>query len=247
MQPCPFETNRNPKLRCSLLFYPPLQTERWAEAKNSGADMIVFDLEDGTLPARRNEARSHVIELFGTPRSANHPTRLLRINNPGCDDGLRDLLMVHDCATPPDGLILPMVEHPKEVQWQANVLTSRHPGLELVVLIESPPGVRNAADIAMATRGRKGPQVTCLFLGTADFSASIESDLGWDALHHARSEIVMAAREAGIDALFRQGLLRCHPNSDHPPCIFPLARADRLGKTRAIGCRSCIRANSIDA
>jgi len=32
-------------------------------------------------------------------------------------------------------------------------------------------------------------------------SASIGSDLGWDALAHARAETVLAAQEAGIDAM----------------------------------------------
>lgn len=191
----------HPKLRRSLLFYPAPSTERWDEAMSSGADMVVFDLEDGTLPARRDEARDRIMPLFGAPRSATDPSRLLRINNPRCSDGLRDLLAVYDSTTPPDGLILPKIEHPEEVRWSADVLGSRHPDLELIVLIESPRGVRNATDIALATRERDGPQVTCLFLGTADFSASIASDLSWDALYHARSQIILAAREAGIDAM----------------------------------------------
>lgn len=189
------------KLRRSLLFYPALSTERWDEGMCSGADMVVFDLEDGTLPSRRGEARNSIMPLYGNKRAATEPTRLLRINNPRCDDGLRDLLAVYDCSTPPDGLILPKIEHPEEVRWSADVLGSRHPDLELIVLIESPRGVRNATDIALATRGRDGPQVTCLFLGSADFSASIGSDLSWDALHYARSQIILAAREAGIDAM----------------------------------------------
>lgn len=191
----------HPKLRRSLLFYPALSTERWDEAMSSGADMVVFDLEDGTLPSRRGEARNKIMPLYGTKRSATEPTRLLRINNPRCDDGLRDLLAVYDSTTRPDGLILPKIEHPEEVRWSAEVLRPRLPDLELIVLIESPRGVRNATSIAAATRGRDGPQVTCLFLGTADFSASIGSDLGWDALHHARAQTILAAREAGIDAM----------------------------------------------
>ncbi len=197
----PPEMNQPQTLRRSLLFYPALQTERWNEAMHSGADMIVFDLEDGTLPSRRAEARRGILPLFAAPRQPGQPMRLLRINNPRCDDGLRDLLTIHDCPNPPDGLILPKVEHAEEVRWQADVMAPRHPGLELIVLIESPAGVRNAVDIAKATQGREGPQVMCLFLGSADLSASIESDLGWDALYRARSEVVLAAREAGIDAM----------------------------------------------
>lgn len=195
------KNKRRQSLRRSLLFYPALESGRWDEAMNAGSDMVAFDLEDGTLPSRRSEARHDIMPRFEAPRLGEHPARLLRINNPRCDDGLRDLLAVHDCAAPPDGLILPKVEHAEEVRWQADVLAARHPQLELIVLVESPAGVRNATEIAMATRGHAGPQVTCLFLGTADFSASIQSDLGWDALYRARAEVVLAAREAGIDAM----------------------------------------------
>jgi citrate lyase beta subunit len=163
--------------------------------------MVVFDLEDGTLPARRAEARAALLPCYARPRDAAGPLRLLRVNHPHSEDGVRDLLAVLECAAPPDGLVLPKIEHDEEVRAVANLLAPRHPGLELVVLIESPRGVRNAARIAAATRGRPGPQVTCLFLGTADFSAAIGSDLGWEALAHARAQVVLAAREAGIDAM----------------------------------------------
>jgi citrate lyase beta subunit len=188
-------------LRRSVLFYPALSVDRWDEAMASGADMIVFDLEDGTVPARRAEARDVVLPLYAGARGTDQPLRLLRINNPRTVDGLRDLLAVVDCDNPPDGLILPKIEHAEEVRWVQDLFASRHPGMELIVLIESPRGVKNAMEIAGATQGRDGPQVTCLFLGTADFSASIGSDLGWDALAHARAETVLAAQEAGIDAM----------------------------------------------
>jgi len=189
------------RLRRSVLFFPGLATERWDEALGSGADMVVFDLEDGTLPARRAEARAALLPCYARRRETAGPLRLLRVNHPHAEDGVRDLLAVLECPAPPDGLILPKIEHDEEVRAVANLLAPRHPALELVVLIESPRGARNAARIAAATRGRPGPQVSCLFLGTADFSASIGSDLGWDALAHARAQVVLAAREAGIDAM----------------------------------------------
>ncbi len=188
-------------LRRSVLFYPALSTERWDEALTSGADMIVFDLEDGTVPTRRMEARQAVLPLYTGDRANTDPLRLLRTNHPRTEDGLRDLLAVIDCDTPPDGLILPKIEHAEEVRWVNDLMMPKHPHLELVVLIENPQGIRNARDIACATKGLDGPQVTCLFLGTADYSASIGSDLGWDALASARGATVLAAREAEIDAM----------------------------------------------
>ena len=194
-------TGRPMRLRRSLLLFPALAIERWGEALASGADMVAFDLEDGTVPSRRAEARAALLPCFARPRDAAGPLRLARVNHPHTEDGVRDLLAVLECAAPPDGLILPKIEHDEEVRAVANLLAPRHPALELVVLLESPRGVRNAAKIATALRGRPGPQVACLFLGTADFSASIGSDLGWDALAHARAQVVLAAREAGIDAM----------------------------------------------
>lgn len=214
-------------LRRSVLFYPALSTERWDEAMNSGADMIVFDLEDGTVPARRAEARPKILAMYGGARRAGQPLRLLRVNNPRTEDGIRDLIAVLDCADGPDGLILPKIEHAEEVRWVADLLRPKHPDMELIVLIESPRGVKNAMEIACSTQGIDGPQITCLFLGTADFSASIGSDLGWDALAHARAETVLAAQEAGIDAM--DGVW--FDPSDEPGLIDEAGRIAAMGFT----------------
>ncbi len=191
---------RNQILRRSVLFFPALAVERYDEAMASGADMVVFDLEDGTVVNRKQEARDVCLPLFAKEAGPT-PIRLLRINNPRGPEGMRDLLALLDLEAPPDGLILPKVETVDDIRWVADILADRHPKLELVVLIETPRGLRNATEIACATRGRDGPQVSSLFLGTADYSAEIGSDLSWDALAYARGVIVNAAKEAGIDAM----------------------------------------------
>jgi (S)-citramalyl-CoA lyase len=191
---------RSQILRRSVLFFPALAVERYDEAMRSGADMIVFDLEDGTVTNRKQEARDVCLPLFAKEAGPT-PIRLLRINNPRGPEGMRDLLALLDLEVPPDGLILPKVETVDDIHWVADILADRHANLELVVLIETPRGLRNATEIARATQGRAGPQVTCLFLGTADYSAEIGSDLSWDALAYARGVIVNAAKEAGIDAM----------------------------------------------
>src|SRR3546814_17929633 len=68
--------------------------------------------------------------------------------------------------------------------------------MELVILIETPEGLRNADAIAGAA-----PQVSCLFLGSADFSAAIGSDRAWDALLYERGRLGAAPASARIDAL----------------------------------------------
>ena len=182
-------------LRRSVLFFPALSPERLPEAMASGADMVCFDLEDGTAPGRKEEARRACLPIFAG-RAERPVRRLLRINSPRNEEGLRDLLCLAETATPPDGIILPKVGNAEEIRWVAGILGPRHPAMELVILIETPEGLRNAEAIAGAA-----PQVSCLFLGSADFSAEIGSDRGWDALLYARGRIVVAAASAGIDAM----------------------------------------------
>lgn len=187
--------NHKRRNRRSVIFYSAVQPERWDEAVASGADMVCFDMEDGTAPDRKAEARRECLPLFA--RAADRPVvRLLRINSPRSDEGVRDMLALLALDAPPDGVVIPKVASAEEVQWVAGLLGPRHPELELVVLIETQEGLDNARAIA-----RSAPQVSCLFLGYADFSGEVGSDMSLEALHHARSRIVIAASEAGIDSM----------------------------------------------
>jgi len=184
--------NRN---RRSIIFYSALEPARWDEAVASGADMFCLDLEDSTSADRKEEARNVCLPLF--ERDAGRPVvRTVRINSPHSDEGVRDMLAISQLETPPDGVVIPKVTSAEEVQWVAGILAAHHPDLELVVLIENQKGLENARSIAKAA-----PQISTLFLGYADFSGEIGSDFALDSLHHMRSRIVMAASEAGIDAM----------------------------------------------
>jgi len=181
--------------RRSLMVHPALAIERWDEALRSGADMVCFDLEDGTVPARKDEARRSCLPCFARPGPAS-VLRLLRINAPRTADGLRDILALLELQCPPDGIVIPKVEHPEEVRWVRGLLVARHPGLELVPLIETPTGARRAHAIA-----RAAPEISALFLGAVDYSGELGSDMGWDALALARGQLVAAAAQAGIDCI----------------------------------------------
>src|SRR3546814_6249469 len=101
-------------LRRSVLFFPALNPERLQEALASGADMICFDLEDGTAPGRKEEARRVCLPIFAG-RTERPVRRLLRINSPRSEEGLRDLLCLAETATPPNGIIR-SEEHTSELQ-----------------------------------------------------------------------------------------------------------------------------------
>lgn len=181
--------------RRSIIFYSALEPERWEDGMASGADMFCLDMEDSTVPSRKQEAREVCLPLFA--RAPDRAVlRTVRMNVVGTDEAVRDMLAIADLTDPPDGVVIPKVESAEAVQWVAGILSPRHPELELIVLIETQRGLDNARAIAKAA-----PQISTLFLGYADFSGEIGSDLSQGALHHLRSRIVLAASEAGLDAM----------------------------------------------
>ncbi len=181
--------------RRSAMIFSALMPERYDDAVAAGADIVVFDLEDGTVPERKAEARETVPAVF--QRDAGGPLlKYLRINHPSTPDGLRDMAAVMDWENPPDGLLLPKIESAAEIHQVAKTLCAVHRELELMAIIESPRGLENVHHIAGAA-----PQLVMLLLGSDDLSGTIGSDRAWDALAYARGRVVVAAGDAGIEAM----------------------------------------------
>lgn len=191
----------DPINRRSLMVFSALAQQRWDEVMTLGADLICFDLEDGTAEDRKDEARELCLTQFesklGAAATAPGPARaLLRINSPRTLHGIKDLAAVAQMDHPPHGLILPKVECAEDVSLVAEVLAENHAAIELIPLIESQVGVRNSRKIAGASN-----RVSALFLGSVDLSGELGSDMGWDALYRARSQLVEATSECGIDCI----------------------------------------------
>lgn len=181
--------------RRSIIFYSALEPAHWDDGVSSGADMFCLDMEDSTAADRKEEARQACLPLY--ERHVDRPVRrLVRMNSPKSDEGVRDMLAIAALDSPPDGVVIPKVGSAEEVQWVTGILAPEHPEMEIIVLIETQEGLENAREIAHAA-----PQISTLFLGYADFSGEIGSDLSMNSLHHLRSRIVLAASEAGIDSM----------------------------------------------
>lgn len=183
------------------MVFSALEQQRWDEVMALGADLICFDLEDGTAKHRKDDARELCLAQFetklGAGSTAPNPVRvLLRINSPRTVHGVKDLVAIAQMAHPPHGLILPKVECAEDVSLVAEVVSESHAAIELIPLIESQAGVRNTRQIAGAS-----DRVSALFLGSVDLSGELGSDMGWDALYRARSQLVEAASELGIDCI----------------------------------------------
>ncbi|UOX92043.1 CoA ester lyase [Amycolatopsis sp. FBCC-B4732] len=165
----------------TFLYAPADRPDRVRKALESGADVVLVDLEDAVAPARKDEARENAVRLLA---SVSRPVQV-RVNHPSTPWHEADLAAVADL---PVGVRLPKVEAPEEVRAVAAVL----PGRELHPLIESALGVERALDIATAS-----PGVASIGLGEAD----LRSDLGVadDAgLTWARSRVIVAARAARL-------------------------------------------------
>lgn len=181
--------------RRSMLFVPAIRPDRFQKAIATGADIVIVDWEDAVIPDRKAEARMSVGGFFGEP--TDRPVlRYLRINSPRLPDGLRDLEALFEMEHLPDGIMIPKVESPEEVRWMAEMLTPYRADIELFPTVETAKGVRAVAEIALASEAS-----TILGFGAVDLVAETGSDLSWDSLLYTRSQVILAASEARIEAL----------------------------------------------
>jgi (3S)-malyl-CoA thioesterase len=147
----------------------------------------VLDLEDALAPEAKEQGRlaaqNALVEGgFGAKAC------LVRLN--GCTTPATKAWAKADCAADfgkADGLVLPKINTPQDVDWFASRLPA---ALPLWCMIETPQGVLNAAAIAAH------PRVSALMAGTSDLSAELQAEPGVDRqpLLTALSLIVLAAR-----------------------------------------------------
>lgn len=169
------------------LYVPGDRPDRFAKAVDSGADVVILDLEDAVHADHKAYARAAVAEFCAVRHRI--PVQV-RINEYGSADAAADLVAVGGAAEL-SGLRLPKVTSPRQV---ARVAANVRPEMALYPLLESALGVQRAYDIAGAH-----PSVAGIALGEAD----LRSDLGVAdeaGLAYARGQVVLAARAAGLPA-----------------------------------------------
>jgi citrate lyase subunit beta/citryl-CoA lyase len=171
-----------------------------------GADTVIFDVEDSVSVAEKDSARDMVYNaLKKLKRTCELGVRINHISTPWGYDDLEYLLDGR-----PDYIRLPKGESGDEIKDVDGIITKKErkhgfePGsIKIMVSIESPKGLRNAYEIASAS-----PRMIAIAIGGEDFAASLKTEktkgnviTGGRELFVARSMIVLAAREAGIQAI----------------------------------------------
>ncbi len=191
-----------PVLMRSKLFVPGSRPELFSKALASEADAISIDLEDAVEETRKAEARIAVGEfLHGSATAASRKLVIVRVNAVSTAHFISDIETI---VSPQLALInLPMAESAADVRGAAAALArvEQQQGIAspigLLVNIESPKGLRLAAEIAGADA-----RVAGLQLGFGD----LLEPLGIDRRNPAAVQQVqlmmrLAAGEAGVWAV----------------------------------------------
>jgi len=190
---------KSDRYRRSRLYLPGNTPKLMLNAGVHKPDGIILDFEDSVAPAKKDEARLLVrnalrqVDFYGAER-------MVRINQ--LPRGLDDLAYIvpHNVNL----VLIPKIETAEQVeQVDARIQEiAGEQGIEhpvwLMPIIESALGVVNAFAIASAS-----PNVVALAIGLEDYTADIgapRTPEGRESFF-ARSQIVNAARAAGIQAI----------------------------------------------
>jgi citrate lyase subunit beta / citryl-CoA lyase len=236
----------------TALFAPGSKDRVMAKAIESGADAVIFDLEDSVPVAAKADARGLVAQAIDKAAATPADRRLVvTVRTNAVATGLLadDLKAIVRPGL--DAVFLPKAERIEEVRETAALLEKQEaaagmkPGsVEIVIMFESALGVHRCLDLITAS-----PRVTATCFGSAR-DGDLQTDLGcnWSIegteLLYARSKVLLETRAAGnvipFDGVFsdlsdEEGLVRDSTLSArlgyvgrtliHPKQIAPVRRA----------------------
>ncbi len=193
------------RLRRSIAWANGYDRAHVEELLRGHCDAITMDLEDGIPPARKDEARAGTREILSQVDFGG-VERIVRVNSLEsgmCFTDLREVVAVGL----PDAIRLPKCERAEDVVRVSNELANiekaaglAEGSIEILAMIESPLGVRNAYEIACSCK-----RVTALSLGMEDLTKELHVKRRYVNnsldLIYARQKIVLDAAAAGIVAI----------------------------------------------
>ncbi len=177
----------------SLLFTPGTKKERLVKSIDSGADALLWDLEDAVHPDEKNQARTIIEEALAELDAKPVKPIFLRVNQFDTQWYSEDVRLArHEFIT---GIMLPKTESLEQVAetWQG--MGSQG---ELIVLIETALGIIRLEDIF------SNPHISGVAFGAIDYAVDMDvvlTEAGHEALY-ARSRIVTYAKAARISGVY---------------------------------------------
>lgn len=190
------------RLRRTMMFVPGSNPSMVKDAYIYGADSLMFDLEDAVAITEKDAARFLVYNAIKTI-DYGKTELVVRINGLDTPFGRDDIEAMVRAGV--DVIRLPKTERKEDIYEVEAAIeeVERKIGREvgstkMMAAVESPIGVINAYEIATASKRLIG-----IALGAEDYVTNMKTKRYPDGLEllGARTQIVIAARAAGIYAL----------------------------------------------
>jgi citrate lyase subunit beta/citryl-CoA lyase len=193
----------------SLLFVPADSERKLKKGLDSGADVLLIDLEDSVALDRKAVARETAAAFIADKREAARPALYVRIND--LTTGLTDDDLGIVMAARPDGILLPKASSATDVEHLAAKLRvfEAENGIDdgatriLALMTENAAGIFSAA-----TYRDPHPRLSGLTWGAEDLSAAIGARATRDAngcytdvFRLARTLTLVAASAAQVAAI----------------------------------------------
>jgi citrate lyase subunit beta/citryl-CoA lyase len=187
----------------SFLFAPGNHARKVLKVFDCGADHVILDLEDAVAGTEKVATRALVVEALQRPRQngASRCGAYVRVNAFTTEFCYGDAVAVVGPGL--DGIVLPMVESREQIvafDWLVGALERERGlppgGIDIIPIIETGKGIAQARAIAAA-----GTRVKRMAFGAGDYTLdmNMEWTLAESELEHARAELVVASRAAGLE------------------------------------------------
>ncbi|MDR1399430.1 MAG: HpcH/HpaI aldolase/citrate lyase family protein [Treponema sp.] len=190
------------QLRRTMLYIPGNNAGMIKDAGIYKADSLMFDLEDSVSVHEKDSARFLVFQAL---TSLSYPGKelVVRINDPHTAIGREDI----EAIVPLGKVVirLPKTESAQDVlDCEAMIAAVEEkagvPGFStrMMAAVESAAGVLNAKEIALASK-----RLTGIAIGAEDYVTDLKTSRSLEGIEllFGRSMVLLAARNAGIDAI----------------------------------------------
>ncbi|MDR1319193.1 MAG: HpcH/HpaI aldolase/citrate lyase family protein [Treponema sp.] len=190
------------QLRRTMLYVPGNNAGMMRDAGIYKADCLMFDLEDSVSVYEKDSARFLVFQAL-TSLNYSGKELVVRINDPRTETGREDIEAI--VRKGKAVIRLPKTESAQDVldcerMIEAVEKKSKIPvgSTRMMAAVESASGVLNAREIALASR-----RLTGIAIGAEDYVTDLRTTRSPEGteLLFGRSMVLLAARNAGIDAI----------------------------------------------
>ncbi|WP_432666230.1 citrate (pro-3S)-lyase subunit beta [Wukongibacter baidiensis] len=190
------------KLRRTMMYVPGNNPSMLSDAHIYGADSLMFDLEDSISLAEKDAAR---LLVYNAVKTVDYDDMeiVVRINGLDTPFGKSDIEAMVRAGV--NVIRLPKTETAEDVKEVERIIEEVEKKIgrtvgstKMMGAIESPLGVINAVEIATAS-----PRMIGIAIGAEDYVTNMKTKRSPEGVEllFARSQIVIAARVAGIYAL----------------------------------------------